>query len=132
MKKLYIDGRIVQRNKGKVPLLKRYLDEMPGIVLQDIWDDLSSIQLAKNEQVVYPTQKPVRLLERIIEVSTNPGDLVLDPMCGSGTTLLAAKNLGRRWIGIDASSDACKVSRRRLKQKVIRERRMLKLSPIAR
>ena len=61
----------------------------------------------------YPTQKPVNLYKRIIEVSSNPGDIVLDPFCGSGTTLVAAEQLGRRWIGIDSSKGACELARRR-------------------
>lgn len=57
----------------------------------------------------FPTQKPVALLERIISVSSNEGDLILDPMCGCGTALVAANNLGRKWVGIDISPTACKI-----------------------
>ena len=114
--KLYRDKRIVQTRVGTVPKLKRFLDEMPGVILQDVWDDIRSEQITKQAQVVYPTQKPVRLLERIIEMSTNPGDLILDPFCGSGTTLVAAKNLERNFIGIDNNRDACIISRKRLRQ----------------
>jgi site-specific DNA-methyltransferase (adenine-specific) len=74
-----------------------------------------SVQVARNEPVDYPTQKPVRLLERIVEVSSNPGDVVLDPMCGSGTALVAASRLGRKWIGIDKNNDACAIARKRCK-----------------
>ncbi len=66
------------------------------------------------ERVGYPTQKPVALLERIIKASSNRGDLVLDPFCGSGTTLVAAQNLGRRWLGIDANRTAISLARQRL------------------
>ena len=121
MQRLYNEGRIIQTKKGNVPVMKRYLDEMPGIMLQDVWDDIKSAQVTKNELVDYPTQKPVRLLERIIEISTNNKDLVLDAMCGSGSTILAAQNLGRKFIGIDKNSKACYLSRKRIKSgKIIR------------
>lgn len=114
MTKLFKEGRVVQTRPSTVPKLKRYLDEMKGIVLQDIWDDILSVQVTRNESVSYPTQKPIRLLERIIEVSSNPGDLILDPMCGSGTTLAAAHNLGRKWVGIDSNLAACSIALSRL------------------
>jgi len=99
--------------------MKRYLDEMPGIMLQDVWEEVKSVQVSKRESVGYPTQKPERLLERIIQISTNEKDLVLDPMCGSGTTLVASKNLGRKYIGIDSNKDACKIARQRtIKQRI--------------
>jgi site-specific DNA-methyltransferase (adenine-specific) len=68
------------------------------------------------ETTGYPTQKPEKLLERIIRAASRPGGRVLDPMCGSGTTLVVAERLGRRWVGIDASDLACEVARRRLAQ----------------
>jgi len=114
MEKLYKEGRIIQTKPGNVPLLKRYLDEMPGMMLQDIWDDVKSVQVTKKESVDYPTQKPVRLLERIIEISTNPKDLVLDVLCGSGTTLVASKQLDRKYLGIDYNKDTVKISKKRL------------------
>jgi len=113
MNQLYKEGIIIQTRKGNVPIMKRYLDEMPGIMLQDVWDDIKSAQVTKNELVDYPTQKPVRLLERIIEISTNEKDIVLDPMCGSGSMLVAAKNLGRKFIGNDINFNACKITRSR-------------------
>ncbi len=85
--------------------------ESEGVRLDDVWDInrvAPSIQL-------YPTQKPISLLERIIYASSNPGDLVLDPFCGCGTTIHAAQNLERRWIGIDICVNACKVIEQRLK-----------------
>lgn len=120
MKRLQKENRIYHK-PGNVPLLKRYLDSMPGIILQDVWDDLKSVQTSKEESVGYPTQKPVRLLERIIQISSNEKDLVLDPMCGSGTTLVACKNLRRNFIGIDANSEACKIARNRIKKRVVNE-----------
>jgi len=114
MANLYAQGRIIQKKKGTLPKLKRYLDEMPGIVLQDVWNDIMSVQVTRKESVGYPTQKPVQLLERIVEVSSNPNDVVLDPMCGSGTALVSARNLGRKWIGIDSNSIACRIAANRL------------------
>ena len=81
--------------------------------LTDLWTDVPAVGSGK-ESTGYPTQKPVALYKRIIESSSNPGDVVLDPFVGSGTTLVAAKQLGRQWIGIDASEDACKVAQGRL------------------
>jgi len=114
MNNLYRKGRIIQSRKGIVPVMKRYLDEMPGLMLQDVWDDIKSVQVTKKEMVDYPTQKPIRLLERIIEISTNPKDVILDGLCGSGSTLVAARNLGRKFIGIDNNDVACKIARKRL------------------
>ncbi|NLE99348.1 MAG: site-specific DNA-methyltransferase [Anaerolineales bacterium] len=81
--------------------LKMYADESPGERLQNIWDDIPPIGAQAAERLGYPTQKPVALLERIIAASSNPGDLVLDPFCGCGTSIAAAQQLGRRWVGID-------------------------------
>ena len=121
MKRLQKENRISQSKPGNVPLLKRYLDVMPGIVLQDVWDDVQSVQVSKKESVGYPTQKPERLLERIIQISSNEKDIVLDPMCGSGTTLVSCKNLGRNFIGIDANKQACKIARNRIKKRMVCE-----------
>jgi site-specific DNA-methyltransferase (adenine-specific) len=89
-----------QKSDG-MPRLKQYLEDMKGIPLQDIWNDIQPISAHAKERLGYPTQKPLALLERIISASSNPGDLVLDPFCGCGTTIAAAQKLGRRWIGID-------------------------------
>ena len=83
------------------PQYKRYRDELKGKAVPDIWTDIDRINPVGNERLGYPTQKPRALLERIIAASTDPGDLVLDPFCGCGTTIEAAEHLGRRWIGID-------------------------------
>lgn len=119
MLKLYLDGRIIQTNKGTVPVMKRYLDEMPGLMVQDVWGDIESVQVTKKESLDYPTQKPTRLLERIIQISSNNKDLVLDPFCGSGTTLISAHNLGRKYLGIDLSPNACKIAKKRIKTRII-------------
>ena len=80
---------------------KQYLDEQQGQPVQQLWTDISPVTSQAAEQTGYSTQKPVALLERIIEASSNAGDVVLDPFCGCATTLAAAQNLGRKWIGVD-------------------------------
>jgi len=130
MKRLQKEGRIVQRQPENVPLLKRYLDEMPGLMLQDVWDDIKSVQVMKKELVGYPTQKPTRLLERIIQISSNEKDLILDAFCGSGTTLVAAKNLDRKYLGIDNNSQACKISRNRLKLRKVKKQNLAQIKPL--
>jgi site-specific DNA-methyltransferase (adenine-specific) len=104
MAKLDAEGRIwYPDSKEKRPRLKRYLDEMPGRLLGNVWTDIFPINSQAAERLGYPTQKPVALLERIIAASSNPGDVVLDPFCGCGTTIAAAQKLGRRWVGIDVT-----------------------------
>jgi len=87
--------------KNGIPRLKRYLDEAKGMPAQDVWSDLESLRSWHQERLGYPTQKPISLLERVIQASSNEGDVILDPFCGCGTTIAAAQKLGRRWIGID-------------------------------
>jgi site-specific DNA-methyltransferase (adenine-specific) len=94
-------GRIYWPPRGTMPAYKRYLAEMPGVPVQDLWIDIRPVQSQATERLGYPTQKPLELLDRIIQASSNEGDLVLDPFCGCGTTVCAAEKLGRRWIGID-------------------------------
>lgn len=94
--------------------LKMYLDESKGMHLQNLWDDIPPINSQAAERLGYPTQKPLALLERIISASSNPGDVVLDPFCGCGTTVVAAQKLGRRWIGIDVTHLAIGLMRKRL------------------
>jgi DNA modification methylase len=95
MEELIRQGRIVQTMPGAVPAYKRYLDEMPGVPLQDIWTDIGPIGAQAQERLGYPTQKPLALLERIIQAGSNEGDIVLDPFCGCGTTIHAAQKLNR-------------------------------------
>lgn len=95
--------------------LKMYLDESPGVRLQNLWDDIPPIGAQAAERLGYPTQKPEALLERIIGTSSNRGDLVLDPFCGCGTTVAAAQKLDRRWIGIDITHLAITLMKERLK-----------------
>lgn len=103
MQELYDHGLIVQRSPGAVPAQKRYLDESKGVALQDLWTDIPMLRglTTGGERLGYPTQKPQALLERILAVASNEGDLVLDPFCGCGTTIAAAQALKRRWVGID-------------------------------
>lgn len=93
---------------------KRYLDEQKGRAVGDVWTDINVIGAQAKERLGYPTQKPLSLLERIIRASSNPGDLVLDPFCGCGTTVHAAEALGRRWIGIDISPFSTGLIRERI------------------
>jgi len=114
MKVLYEQGRIVQVRPGTVPRQKRYLDEMPGMPVGSVWDDIPPVQAQAAERLGYPTQKPEALLSRIITASSNPGDLVLDPFCGCGTAVVAAHRLGRQWIGIDVTYLAVDLMKNRL------------------
>ena len=95
-------GRIhFPKKKDGMPRLKQYPDDLAGIPLQDIWGDLRPLHNLSSERLGYPTQKPLALLERIIQASSNEDDIVLDPFCGCGTALHAAQKLKRNWIGID-------------------------------
>ena len=115
MEQLIKEGRVIQTRPGAVPQYKRYLDEMPGVPLQNLWEDIPIISNRSHESLGYPTQKPVALLERILKASSNENDVVLDAFCGCGTALVAAQKLGRQWIGIDVSPTACRVMAKRLR-----------------
>ncbi len=115
MQELYEQGRVVQSKPGAVPREKRYLDEGKGVPLGTVWDDIGPVQGA-SESLGYPTQKPLKLLERILEISSNDNDVVLDAFCGCGTALVAAQKLKRQWVGIDLSPTACRVVAKRLKK----------------
>lgn len=108
-------GLIYYRTTG-MPMLKHYMDEMPGVPLQTFWDDVKPVISGSAERIGYPTQKPLALLERIIKSSSDPDDIVLDAFCGCGTALVAAQRLDRRWVGIDISPTACRVVADRLKK----------------
>ncbi|MCC5983041.1 MAG: restriction endonuclease [Rhodobacteraceae bacterium] len=103
------------KREGGVPQRKRYLDELPGMPVQDVITDIKPIHNIGGERLGYPTQKPVALLERIIAASSNPGDVVLDPFCGCGTTVHAAQKLDRNWIGIDVTHLAIGLIEKRLR-----------------
>ena len=113
MEAAYRDGLVVQLKPGSVPQYKKYLDDSKGKTVTNLWADIE--QAAGNENLGYPTQKPLALLERIINASSNPGDIVLDPFCGCGTAVHAAEKLGRGWIGIDITHLAVSLIERRMK-----------------
>jgi len=113
MEQMEKEKRIYYTRTG-MPRLKNYLDEMPGVPLQDLWIDIRPAGLGK-ERLGYPTQKPEALLERIINISSNPMDIVLDPFCGCGTAIAVAHKLKRRWIGIDVSPTACNLMAKRMR-----------------
>ena len=108
------DGLIHQSGPSTVPRLKRYLDEMQGQPVTDNWDDIEHLHGSSGENLGYPTQKPLGLLERIIRVSSKEGDTVLDPFCGCGTAVHAAQKLGRQWAGIDITHLAISLIEKRL------------------
>ncbi len=108
------DNRIVA-GKGKIPRFKDYLNDKKGVPINDIWIDIEPVNPVAKEKLGYPTQKPLALLERIINASSNPGDVVLDPFCGCGTAVHAAEKLGRKWIGIDITNLAISLIEKRLR-----------------
>ncbi len=108
MQQLHDEGRIYYPKLSdgtfdttKRPRLKRYLNEQEGSIVTNVWDDIQQIGTHAKERLGYPTQKPLALLERILQASSNEDDIVLDPFCGCGTALHAAQKLNRNWIGID-------------------------------
>lgn len=122
MAKLHNEGRIwyPKHSDGsfdysKRPQIKRYLAEQEGSIITNIWLDIQPLHDVTAERLGFPTQKPLALLERIIEASSNPGDVVLDPFSGCGTAIAAAQKLGRKWIGIDITHLAIAMHKSRLK-----------------
>ncbi len=115
MQEAHKAGLVVQPSPGAIPRVKRYLDEREGKPLDDVWIDIPPLNSQAQERLGFPTQKPLALLERIIKASTKPGDVVLDPFCGCGTTIHAAQKLNRQWIGIDITYLAINLIKRRLK-----------------
>ena len=114
MQRLDQEGRLYYSKTG-YPRRKLYLDESQGVPIQDMWSDIYSLSGSNSERLGYPTQKPEALLERIIEASSNEGGVVLDPFCGCGTAVAAAKKLNRQWIGIDITHLAVALMKNRLK-----------------
>ncbi|WP_136709394.1 DNA methyltransferase [Agromyces sp. H66] len=114
MQAAYEAGIVVQTAPGRVPQMKRYLDEMRGRPMSDVWEDIAPLNSQAAERLGYPTQKPLALLERILKLASNEGDVVLDPFAGCGTTIDAAQNLKRRWIGIDITYIAVDLIEKRL------------------
>jgi site-specific DNA-methyltransferase (adenine-specific) len=118
MERLWEAGRIKKDSDGRSLLrgLIEYLDDKKGMTVQDWWDDILRVGNTAQERLGYPTQKPLALLERIINASSNPGDVVLDPFCGCGTTIAAAQKLGRKWIGINITHLSIALQKYRLEQ----------------
>jgi len=116
MQALYEAGRIRLYPDGRAMInaYVRYLDESEGRAVQDWWDDIGVIAAPAKERLGFPTQKPLALLERVIEASSEPGDVVLDPFCGCGTAVDAAQKLKRQWIGIDITYLAVDLIQKRL------------------
>jgi site-specific DNA-methyltransferase (adenine-specific) len=114
MQKAFELGLVVQTRPGAVPQLRRYLDEQRGRPMGDVWTDIPPINSQAAERLGYPTQKPERLLERVVRVTTAEGDVVLDPFCGCGTTIAVAQRLNRAWIGIDITHLAISLIKHRL------------------
>jgi len=117
MLQLEKEGRIY--TKSKVPQLKRFLDELEargGAAVHEIWDDIPAINSQAKERIGFQTQKPTKLLQRILLASSIEGDLILDPFCGCGTTIMAAQELRRKWVGIDITHLAISLIRSRLKE----------------
>ena len=119
------------RNKDSKSVYKKDLDGKPvigkeknGVPLSDVWN-IPYLNPKAKERTGYPTQKPILLLEQIIKIVTDPGDIVLDPFCGSGTTCVSAKSLKRQFIGIDISKDAVELANSRLEEMVISESNLL-------
>jgi len=100
--------------RNKFPRYKRFLDEMPGMPVQNIWTDIQPVVSWSKEGLGFPTQKPIALMERIINSSSNEDDLVADFFCGCGTTIAAAEKLNRKWMGVDISHLAIKLISKRL------------------
>ncbi|MHB8107686.1 MAG: DNA methyltransferase [Candidatus Cryosericum sp.] len=103
LEELYEKGLILLKQDGTPRLdgMKVYLDELPGKAVGSVWSDVPRVANTSDERMGYPTQKPQALLERIIQASSNEGDVVLDPFCGCGTAVAAAQKLNRQWVGID-------------------------------
>lgn len=112
---MHAAGKIYLPKDGSWPRVIRYLDESKGRAVGDIWTDIPPLNMQAKERLGYPTQKPVALLERILSASSKPGDVVLDPFCGCGTTVHAAQKLGRQWIGIDITHLSISLIENRLK-----------------
>lgn len=104
------------RDHGREPDDADLAFVLQGSLVRSVWTDIPEVRNSPRyqESTGYPTQKPIALLERLIAMATNPGDLVLDPFCGSGTTLVAAERLGRRWIGVDMGERAVSIAAQRL------------------
>lgn len=116
LEELWKEGKILAKSDGspRQDGLKVYLDDLPGKALNDVWIDIQRIGNTSDERLGYPTQKPLALMQRIIEASSNEGDLVADFFCGCGTTIDAAEKLNRKWLGVDISHLAVRLIANRI------------------
>ncbi|QEG30226.1 Modification methylase DpnIIB [Gemmata obscuriglobus] len=114
LERLADEGRIHFSAGGSPPRLKAYQSERRSVPVGTIWDDLQPLRGGSAERVGFPSQQPVALIERVILRTSNPDDLVIDPYCGSGTSLVAAHRQDRCWIGCDSSPEAIELTRARL------------------
>lgn len=117
MREAHAKGLVVQSAPGRVPQLKRYLDEQRGRPIGDVWSDIPPLNSQAAERLGYPTQKPLALLTRLVRIMSPPGGLVLDPFCGCGTTIEACEEDRRRWIGIDIAQKAVELAEFRFKKR---------------
>lgn len=118
IRELELKKEIRYKDTAKYPEYKCYVDKSKGIPIGDLWLDILPLTPNSKERVGYPTQKPIELLERVIKTYTNPGDIVLDPYMGSGTSCIAAYRLDRFFIGIDISGSSLQVCKVRLENEV--------------
>ena len=116
IQRLHDEGKLYYSKTGYARQ-KLYLEDSKGVPVQTIWSDISALVGSGSERLGYPTQKPLALLERIINASSNEGDVVLDPFCGCGTAVDAAQKLGRQWIGIDVTHLSIGLIERRMKDR---------------
>jgi len=115
LKRLRSENRIVEpKTRGAGLRYKLYIEDLKGRQVEDTWIDINMINSMAIERLGYPTQKPVALLERIVQASSNEGDVVLDPFCGCGTAIVAAEKLNRKWIGIDITHLAIALIKKRM------------------
>lgn len=118
MTELDKQGNIFYTPSSSFPKIKRYLSDSSGIEVGNIWDDINPYA-QKSEKTEFHSQRSLKLLERIISAASEEGDVILDPFCGSGTTLIAAQKLNRKWIGIDSFPEAISVAESRIKEESI-------------
>jgi site-specific DNA-methyltransferase (adenine-specific) len=114
MNELFKDNKISYNLSKKIPSLKQHASEAKGKLLGSIWNDLP-VAVKPDEKTGYVSQQPLELLKRVIHILSNSGDMILDPFCGSGTSLIAAELEDRSWIGSDISTQAIDLTLSRLK-----------------
>jgi DNA modification methylase len=119
IERLEAEGRIYFTSRG-TPRIKHYLDEAKGVLVDDVWTDITWENSQSLDLTDYPTQKPTELLTRVVKMMSKPGDVVLDCFVGSGTTAAVAQRLGRRWIAADINKGAIQTTSKRL-QTIIQE-----------